>query len=363
MIAYRHGSVPEIMEDGVTGFVVRQPGRSSARSAQASTSIDRGACREVFDQRFTVAAYGGQLCAHLSRIASSWKPRAADGAMKHSHDDRRIMVEKIQLGEQWYILATSSPTDERRRVLKHNETLSRCSIASATSNPSGSGEEGIYHGDTCFLSHQELLIDGVRPMYLNSTVKDDNGLFIIELMNPDLHPDGRDRIHKGDLHIFRAKLLWNDACHEHVRVVNFGLEPVEMTLSIEFGVGLQRHIRSARIQTRAGAAQYLPPQVGENELLLRYRGLDQSFARPALRCDPTPARLTCRAGRIRCLAAAERRGASVPDDRLRIEQTSRTGKSPAAPVDYFGAFNCVTQAVSVALAQSLQDRYLGSPFQ
>ena len=141
------------------------------------------------------------------------------------------MVEKIRLGEQWYILATSSPADERRRVLKHNDLFAMFDRFGDI-QPIGLGEEGIYHGDTCFLSHHELLIEGVRPMYLNSTVRDDNGLFVIELMNPDLHPDNGALIAKGDLHIFRAKLLWNNACYEHVRIVNYGLVPIEVTMSI-----------------------------------------------------------------------------------------------------------------------------------
>jgi len=33
------------------------------------------------------------------------------------------MVERLQVGEQWYILATSSPADERRRVLKYDDTF------------------------------------------------------------------------------------------------------------------------------------------------------------------------------------------------------------------------------------------------
>ena len=85
------------------------------------------------------------------------------------------MVNKIQHEEQWYILATASPTDERRRVLKYNDTFAlfdRFGDVQAV----GLGEEGIYHGDTRFLSRHELLIDGIRPMFLNSSVKDDSGL-------------------------------------------------------------------------------------------------------------------------------------------------------------------------------------------
>lgn len=53
VIAYRHGSVPEIMEDGVTGFTVTNQ-EEAVRAAQGIGAIDRAACRASFDRRFTV---------------------------------------------------------------------------------------------------------------------------------------------------------------------------------------------------------------------------------------------------------------------------------------------------------------------
>jgi glycogen debranching enzyme len=200
------------------------------------------------------------------------------------------MVEKIRLGEQWYILATSSPADERRRVLKHNDTFAMFDRFGDI-QPIGLGEEGIYHGDTCFLSHQELLIEGTRPMFLNSTVKDDNGLFIIELMNADLHPEGKNRILKGELHLFRAKLLWNNACYEHVRLINFSLEPIEITLSMVFGADY-RDIFEVRGFHRAQRGRQLPPEVEKDALVLGYRGLDDTVRRTRITFDPVPDRLS-----------------------------------------------------------------------
>jgi glycosyltransferase involved in cell wall biosynthesis len=54
VIAYRHGSVPEIMEDGVTGFVVSDQD-DAVRAANAIDTIDRKGCRAAFDRRFTAA--------------------------------------------------------------------------------------------------------------------------------------------------------------------------------------------------------------------------------------------------------------------------------------------------------------------
>jgi glycosyltransferase involved in cell wall biosynthesis len=54
VIAYAHGSIPEIMEDGVTGFVVANQ-EDAVRAAQHIDSIDRARCRQAFERRFTVA--------------------------------------------------------------------------------------------------------------------------------------------------------------------------------------------------------------------------------------------------------------------------------------------------------------------
>ncbi len=52
VISYPGGSVPEVMQDGVTGFIVndQQEAIAAARNIEA---IDRKRCREVFEQHFT----------------------------------------------------------------------------------------------------------------------------------------------------------------------------------------------------------------------------------------------------------------------------------------------------------------------
>ncbi len=52
VIAYRCGSVPEVLEDGVTGFIVDNQ-EDAIASARAIGRLDRHACRRVFEERFT----------------------------------------------------------------------------------------------------------------------------------------------------------------------------------------------------------------------------------------------------------------------------------------------------------------------
>ena len=52
IIAFRNGSVPEIVEHGRTGFIVDTP-EEAAMAVQKIDSIDRETCRAVFEEIFT----------------------------------------------------------------------------------------------------------------------------------------------------------------------------------------------------------------------------------------------------------------------------------------------------------------------
>lgn len=252
------------------------------------------------------------------------------------------MVEKVQVGEKWYILATASPADERRRVLKHNELFGMFDRFGDIQSI-GLGEEGLYLGDTCFLSHQELMIEGVRPMFLNSTVRDDNGLLVVELMNPDLHPQGAHPIMKGEIHIFRAKLLWNHACFDHVRIINFGLEPVSTTLTMDFAADY-KDIFEVRGFQRKERGEYMQPRVGDRELLLGYKGRDDCIRKTRIRFDPVPQALSS--------SRAEYRVDLPPKGEAHFYVTigcERDDEHAPVELDYYSAFKKINQDVGSSL--------------
>ncbi|MHB8760879.1 MAG: glycosyltransferase family 4 protein [Coriobacteriia bacterium] len=67
-IAYRRGAVPEVMEEGRTGFVV--DGLDEAIIAvNAVGGVDRPACRDVFERRFTVERMAREYVRVYERIA------------------------------------------------------------------------------------------------------------------------------------------------------------------------------------------------------------------------------------------------------------------------------------------------------
>lgn len=52
VIALRNGSVPEVLEDGITGFIIENEDEAAA-AAQRLHQLDRARIRHVFEQRFT----------------------------------------------------------------------------------------------------------------------------------------------------------------------------------------------------------------------------------------------------------------------------------------------------------------------
>src|SRR5690606_38592816 len=145
-------------------------------------------------------------------------------------------MDRIQIGDRWYVAATSARPEDNPQVLKHEQSFvlfDRFGDIQAL----GSSDEGLYHDDTRYLSHQELTIDGARPLHLGSNTKDDSSLLLIELMNPDMlsaTEAGYVEVPKGTLHIFRAKLLWQGHCYEHIRLTNYGLSVVAANVSLTF---------------------------------------------------------------------------------------------------------------------------------
>ena len=69
VIAYPHGSVPEIIEEGRTGFVVSSI-EDGARAVERCRAIDRRVCREVFENRFTVSRMAADYVRLYEQIAN-----------------------------------------------------------------------------------------------------------------------------------------------------------------------------------------------------------------------------------------------------------------------------------------------------
>jgi glycosyltransferase involved in cell wall biosynthesis len=73
VIAYPCGSVPEVMEDGVTGFVVHNAGEA-VRAVERVSSLSRARCREVFERRFSARRMARDYLAIYRRLVHKTAP-------------------------------------------------------------------------------------------------------------------------------------------------------------------------------------------------------------------------------------------------------------------------------------------------
>lgn len=188
--------------------------------------------------------------------------------------------------DEFYILATSSLADERSQVLKHGDTFAVFDHYGDI-KPVGLAEEGIYHEGTRFLSFLLLRLGKERPLFLSSTVKEDNALLTVDLTNPDISDNGQVIIPRGTLHISRTKFLWKGVCYERLKIRNFGLTSVETSLSLHFEADFA-DIFEVRGLKREKRGQQLESIVHKNSVILTYQGLDNMTRQSRVAFSPDP---------------------------------------------------------------------------
>ncbi len=192
--------------------------------------------------------------------------------------------------EAHHVLADSSLTDERIRVLKHGDTFALFDQYGDI-RASLKGEAGMYHDGTRFLSRFLLEFEGARPFLLSSTVRDDNDQLSVSLTNPDLSCEGRVYLPMGSLHLAWRKFLWNGCLYQELRVENHGMQQVEATLGLEFAADFA-DIYEVRGLKRKARGEDLETLLNDREVTLGYRGLDGAVRSTVLRFMPRPQRLT-----------------------------------------------------------------------
>ena len=74
VIAWDHGSVPELLDDGVTGWIVDSID-AAVEALDRTGHIDRAACRAAFERRFVAERMAGDYLAIYDRLIQ--RPDAA----------------------------------------------------------------------------------------------------------------------------------------------------------------------------------------------------------------------------------------------------------------------------------------------
>src|SRR6266436_3185316 len=198
--------------------------------------------------------------------------------------------EVIRIRNEFYIRSSSARVDVRTRVLKQGDTFAVFDRFGDIET-FGTGELGLYYQDTRFLSRLTLKLGKDRPLLLSSTVREDNAVMAVDATNPDAWRNGEIVIPQGTLHVFRSKILWQRACHERLRIHNYGRAAVEFSFSVEFDADFADifEVRGVRREQRG---QRIPTQLAQDGPVLAYEGLDACVRRTRIVFDPTPTRLS-----------------------------------------------------------------------
>jgi glycogen debranching enzyme len=203
------------------------------------------------------------------------------------------LTDIVRVADEYYVRASSALADDRTRVLKSGDTFL---IANRYGNIEdlGTSRFGLFHAESRHLSRFSMRLNRLQPMLLSSVVRDDNAFLAIDLTNVD-SPNGANAsigdLSRGTVHVFRSQFLLPGCRYEHIRIRNYGLEPVRLVLSFRCDADFA-DIFEVRGSKRERRGTILPQRVGGDTVVLGYQGLDGLLRQTSITFSPRPTKLT-----------------------------------------------------------------------
>ncbi|MDA8164703.1 MAG: hypothetical protein M0017_06705 [Desulfobacteraceae bacterium] len=190
------------------------------------------------------------------------------------------MPEISRIEDRYYIVATSSAIDPHRLILKAGDTFGVFDRYGDIL-PIGERDQGVYHQGTRFLSWYELRLNGSRPLFLSSTVDEDDILLSVDLTNADIYDGDRLTMKRDSVHIMRQRTMQDGQCLEFLRIKNFGLEKTALSIQVIFDADFE-DIFEIRGTKRPRRGEIGAPVYRDGEFIVAYDGLDGTPRRLSL---------------------------------------------------------------------------------
>jgi len=208
----------------------------------------------------------------------------------------------VRVKDQYYVKATSALADDRTRVLKYGDTFAVLNRYGDI-EPLGFGQFGLFHSETRHLSRMTLQLNSQTPMLLSSTIRDDNAFLAVDMTNFDTTTangavglKNEQGLPRETIHLFRSKFLDKATCYEQIRLINYGLQPLQISLSFQFEADFA-DIFEVRGTKRARKGDRLSDSLDGDTAILSYRGLDNVSRKTRVEFTPKPRVLTTRQAR------------------------------------------------------------------
>jgi len=202
------------------------------------------------------------------------------------------LTDIVRVEDEYYVRASSALADDRTRVLKYGDTFAvfnRYGDIEAL----GTSRFGLFHAETRHLSRLALRLNQKQPLLLSSTIREDNAFLSVDLTNVDTNLNGHGELPRGTVHLFRLQFLRGATCYQFIRLLNYGLEPVTVSLVLQFDADFA-DIFEVRGTKRSRRGERLPDRAAKEKVVLSYRGLDDVLRRTCLDFSPQPAFLSTR---------------------------------------------------------------------
>ncbi len=281
VIAWNCGSVPEVIEHGVTGFIVNNE-EEAAEAVELAKGLDRGRIRAEFERRFSSMDMAKKHVALYQQICKDdTSPDVPEASMPTIAD--AVTVESEDATMPYNLLA-----------LKHMDTFM---VANSLGDIIGKGD-GVFRNDTRVLSEYRLFMGGKPLSLLSGALSQDDVFLNSHITNRPLPPLGDSSIPEGIIHLDRSRFLWQERMYERLQLVNYGEREVSAPLELHFGADF-KDIFEVRGITRNRRGQALPPVTKEDHVLLGYHGLDNTERYSAISFSESPVKLTDRVAEFR----------------------------------------------------------------
>ncbi len=188
--------------------------------------------------------------------------------------------------QEFPVGASADLLDTGTRVLKHGETFLVCERHGDVLGRLH-GQLGLYHHGMRHLSRLRLRIAGQRLLLLGSSVRADNVVLVVELMNPDLEVPNERSIDHGTIHVRRERLLWEGTLYEEIRFTSYADRPLRIDASVLVDADFV-DLFEVRGTPREARGICAPPELRGRTLRLAYEGLDREVRETIVEVDRLP---------------------------------------------------------------------------
>jgi glycogen debranching enzyme len=199
------------------------------------------------------------------------------------------LTDIVRVEDEYYVRASSALADDRTRVLKYGDTFAVFNRYGDI-EPIGTSRFGLFHAETRHLSRFTLRLNQKQPLLLSSNIRDDNAFLSVDLTNVDTNLNGAGDLAQGTVHTFRLQFLRESACYQYFRLINYGLQSVQISLLIQFDADFA-DIFEVRGTKRAHKGERLPDRADTDRVILSYNGLDCVLRATRLDFIPQPTTL------------------------------------------------------------------------